>query len=98
MATNKQPNEEQRNEKTASKRKTFRRDAMIEPAGEETMAMRTRVFRQFGNRGGLGGPEGPPLSVALSRSGVRLDDDAALWSAIKNRTDAISGDRYERVY
>jgi hypothetical protein len=49
----------------------------------------------FGDEGGIGGPDGPPLSVALSRSAVRLDDDAALWSAIKNRTDAISGDRYE---
>ena len=49
----------------------------------------------FGEESGLGGPDGPPLSVALSRSAVRLDDDAALWSAIKNRTDAISGVRYE---
>ena len=49
----------------------------------------------FGNKGGLGGPEGPPFNVALSRSAVRLDNDVALWSAIKNRTHAISGDQYE---
>ncbi len=50
----------------------------------------------FGTRGGLGGPNGPPLKVALSQSAVILDDDAALWSAIRNRTDAIRGDRYEK--
>src|SRR5215213_9397651 len=49
----------------------------------------------FGSRDGLGGPSGPPFNVALSRSAVRLDDDAALWSAIRNRTEAIRGDRYE---
>jgi hypothetical protein len=49
----------------------------------------------FGGRDGLGGPNGPPLKVALSQSAVRLDDDAALWSAIRNRTEAIRGDRYE---
>ena len=49
----------------------------------------------FGGRDGLGGPDGPPLNVALSKSTVRLDDDAALWSAIRNRTEAIRGDRYE---
>jgi hypothetical protein len=49
----------------------------------------------FGGRDGLGGPDGPPLNVALSKSAVRVDDDAALWSAIRNRTEAIRGDRYE---
>jgi len=27
---------------------------------------------------------------------VAIEDDAALWAAIRNRTDAISGDRYEQ--
>ena len=40
-----------------------------------------------------------PLQVAgkisLTRSDVTLTDDAALWSAIRNRTDAIRGDRYD---
>src|SRR5258706_11358717 len=49
----------------------------------------------FGDRDGLGGPSGPPFNVALSKSVVRLDYDAALWSAIRNRTEAICGDRYE---
>src|SRR5215213_688331 len=49
----------------------------------------------LGDRDGLGGPSGPPFNVALSKSAVRLDDDAALWSAIRNRTEAIRGDRYE---
>ena len=49
----------------------------------------------FGGRDGLGGPDGPPLNVALSQAAVKLDDDAALWSAIRNRTEAIRGDRYE---
>lgn len=49
----------------------------------------------FGDRDGLGGPSGPPFNVALSKSAVGLDDDAALWSAIRNRTEAIRGDRYE---
>ena len=49
----------------------------------------------FGDEDGLGGPDGPPLKVALSQAAVKLDDDAALWAAIRNRTDAIRGDRYE---
>src|ERR1700682_6480252 len=48
-----------------------------------------------------GAPGGPPfqvggrVSVSLTRSEVSITDDAALWSAIRNRTDAIRGDRYE---
>jgi hypothetical protein len=49
----------------------------------------------FGESDGLGGPQGPPLKVALSQSAVKLDNDAALWSAIRNRTEAIRGDKYE---
>ncbi len=49
----------------------------------------------FGESDGLGGPSGPPLKVALAQSAVRLDNDAALWSAIRNRTEAIRGDNYE---
>jgi len=52
-------------------------------------------LNELGSRDGLGGPSGPPFKVALSQSAVRLDDDAALWSAIRNRTEAIRGDRYE---
>ena len=45
-----------------------------------------------------GSPGGPPFQVAgkitLTRSEVGLTDDHALWSAIRNRTEAIRGDRY----
>src|SRR4026209_1195464 len=40
-----------------------------------------------------------PLHVntktSLTRADVVITDDAALWAAIRNRTDAIRGDRYE---
>lgn len=36
-----------------------------------------------------------PVKVSLSRSTAVTDDDAALWSAIRNRTEAIQSDRYE---
>lgn len=48
-----------------------------------------------GRRDGLGGPDGPPFNVRLKRSAVDLDDDAGLWSAIRNRTEAIQVDRYK---
>ncbi len=34
--------------------------------------------------------------VSLTRADVVLTDDAALWAAIRNRTDAIRGDRYDK--
>ena len=34
--------------------------------------------------------------VSLTRAEVVTTSDAALWAAIRNRTDAIRGDRYER--
>lgn len=52
-----------------------------------------------GNDGPPGGSSGHPLHVAakvsLQRADVVVTDDAALWAAIRNRTDAIRGDRYE---
>lgn len=48
-----------------------------------------------GRRDGLGGPDGPPFNVRLKRSAVDLDNDAGLWSAIRNRTEAIQVDRYK---
>src|SRR5258705_6558489 len=45
------------------------------------------------------GSRNDPLHVAgklsLTRADVVLTDDAALWAAIRNRTDAIRGDRYD---
>jgi hypothetical protein len=34
-------------------------------------------------------------TVSLRQADLLLTDDAALWAAIRNRTDAIRGDRYE---
>jgi hypothetical protein len=46
-----------------------------------------------------GHPGGPPFQVAakvsLTRSEVPLTDDYALWAAIRNRTEAIRGDKYD---
>ncbi|HTU61581.1 MAG TPA: hypothetical protein VMF89_24165, partial [Polyangiales bacterium] len=36
----------------------------------------------------------PPTQVSLQRSAARPTGDLALWVAIRNRTDAISFDRY----
>jgi len=94
MADTKQSNERNENDRH-SKRKTFKGDEIVMTGGPRDYGDEGPNLPSFGNEGGLGGPEGPPLNVALSRSAVRLDNDAALWSAIKNRTDAISGDRYE---
>src|SRR5882672_1716684 len=57
-------------------------------------------------RSGTGPNDPPPLGsrkrpvnvagkISLTRTEVALTDDAALWSAIRNRTDAIRGDRYD---
>ena len=50
----------------------------------------------FGSRERLGGPNGPAMKVAASliHADDTLTSDAALWAAIRNRTDAIRGDRY----
>ena len=48
-----------------------------------------------------GTPGGPPfqvggrMSISLARPEAVKTDDAALWAAIRNRTDAIRGDRYD---
>lgn len=42
-----------------------------------------------------GSPGGPPFRVALSPADDTVTDDAGLWAAIRNRTDAIRGDRYD---
>ncbi len=51
----------------------------------------------LGDIGGTGGPGGPRFRVdaSLSRSENVTTEDAALWAAIRNRTDAIRSDRYE---
>ena len=81
--------------------------AMVRPGSDEGRSTNRRAasfvnndtgaddLDEFGSRDGLGGPGGPPLKVALSQTAVKLDNDVALWSAIRNRTEAIRGDRYE---
>jgi len=89
------PDKKQRGEGQPTKKelsRTVRADALAGENGEEDPELGI-----FGERDGLGGPNGPPLKVsaALSRTAVPLTRDAALWAAIRNRTDAIRGDRYE---
>jgi hypothetical protein len=52
---------------------------------------------ELGEIGGSGGPGGPRFRVdaSLSRTENVTTEDAALWAAIRNRTDAIRSDRYE---
>jgi hypothetical protein len=94
MAKNEQSNDKDKDH--PSKGKTARGDEVVRTGGPSDFDNDPRTeLPPFGTEGGIGGPGGPPLGVALSRSAVRLDDDAALWSAIRNRTAAIRGDRYE---
>jgi hypothetical protein len=70
-----------------------------EPRPRDELA---RIHRPDGERDGPspGHPGGPPfqvagkVSVSLTRSEVVPTDDRALWSAIRNRTEAIGSDRY----
>lgn len=82
---NKKQDEEERPDKESSSTQTY---------FESPVRMNPDVG-SLGRRGGSGGPEGPPFNVRLARSEVGLDDDTALWSAIRNRTEAIQIDRYE---
>ncbi|HEX7334099.1 MAG TPA: hypothetical protein VF290_21515 [Pyrinomonadaceae bacterium] len=95
MAEKEYPKAERRPEKQHRRRKELEplvQGGQLEFNGSD----RVDEIGEFGDGDGLGGPDGPPFGVALSRSAVRLDHDAALWSAIKNRTEAISGERYEK--
>ena len=49
----------------------------------------------LGTSTGLGGPDGPPVNVSLSPA-VKAENDAALWAAIRDRTEAIQVERYEQ--
>ncbi len=96
MPDNKRSKGERR--ETARRRQSQFGDELVQTTGrfsEEGPDDGKNELDDFGDRAGLGGPNGPPFNVALSRSTVRLDDDAALWAAIRNRTEAIRGDRYE---
>lgn len=78
-----------------------------EPLAPITRAEETRERGRFydrhdelgelGDIGGSGGPGGPRFRVdaSLSRTENVTTEDAALWAAIRNRTDAIRSDRYE---
>src|SRR6185369_5112942 len=49
--------------------------------------------------GGIASRDGRPVqitgTVSLRQADLVITDDAALWAAIRNRTDAIRGERYE---
>src|SRR5215211_2241006 len=93
MPKNEQPPDEQSPERQSSELSDMVR-ADREGNGNRRRKPR-RHLPEIGDERGLGGPDGPPFNVSLSRSAVRLDNDAALWSAIRNRTEAIRADRYE---
>lgn len=104
MPDKEQPNDEPRVEKQRRKQTAFG-DEMVtadqqgDIAGDIQGDGPYANLPPFGQPRGVGGPLGPPLKVGarvgLSRSAVPLTDDAVLWSAIRNRTEAIRGDRYE---
>jgi hypothetical protein len=96
MADHEQSKDEHRSEKQRRRDERTELDPVTRNQAE-LMAGRSspRKLSDFGTSDGLGGPDGPPVKVALSQAAVKLDDDAALWSAIRNRTEAIRGDRYE---
>ena len=71
-----------------------------EPRTEEQKTELTAFTRDDGETGEPpNGTRGRPINIAgnisLRRPELITTDDAALWAAIRNRTDAIRGDRYE---
>ena len=98
MTNKKQPGEDQRPEEEPSTERSAFGDQVVRPDAGVTRDGPSDVLPDFGDVGGVGSPTGPPLrvdaSVALSKSFVEPTDDAALWAAIRNRTEAIRGDRY----
>src|SRR5215208_3097231 len=68
-----------------------------EPQSGDELAPLTKA--EFdGNDGPIGSSDNPlhvRAKASLTRADVVVTDDAALWGAIRNRTDAIRGDRYE---
>jgi hypothetical protein len=68
-----------------------------EPQVSDELAATTRLDSDSRTR-----PNGSTLdpvhvtgAVSLAQDEIELTEDAALWAAIRNRTDAIRGDRYE---
>lgn len=68
-----------------------------EPQVSDELAATTRLDSNSRTR-----PNGSPLdpvnvtgAFSLRQDDPELTEDAALWAAIRNRTDAIQGDRYE---
>ena len=70
-----------------------------EPDAGKDLAPLTFNEAGINNQPPPGSTRDRPLHVAsktsLTRADVVITDDAALWAAIRNRTDAIRGDRYE---
>src|SRR5215217_7708951 len=68
-----------------------------EPQSGDELAPLTKADFN-GNDGPIGSSDNPlhvRARASLTRADVVVTDDAALWGAIRNRTDAIRGDRYE---
>src|SRR5882724_2973413 len=68
-----------------------RLDAALAPFVNDSTGGPTPPLGNPGNPLQVGGR----MSMSLTRAEVAITDDAALWSAIRNRTDAIRGDKYD---
>ena len=72
-----------------------RRDAELPRESELARISRSEASK---NEPDPGTPENPfqiAGRISMTRADVVITDDAALWSAIRNRTEAIRGDRYD---
>ena len=81
----------------ADKNRTDKPEAS-EPQASNELARLTKTEREDGTRrpdGSRSDPVYVAATVSLRQADVVLTDDAALWAAIRNRTNAIRGDRYE---
>jgi len=68
-----------------------RKDALATFTNESTGGRTPPQLGSPGNPLQVGGR----MSMSLTRAEVAVTDDAALWSAIRNRTDAIRGEKYD---
>jgi len=75
-----------------------RTDKPEEPQASNELARLNKTEPGNGSRrpdGSRSDPVYVAATVSLRQADIGVTDDAALWAAIRNRTDAIRGDRYE---
>ena len=79
----------------ADKNRTDKPEAP-EPKESKELARLTKTESQAGTRPPNGSRSDPVYAtISLRQADVVLTSDVALWAAIRNRTDAIRGERYE---